>query len=238
MKRFYKTVSVQPRDGGSVVLLDGRVLKTPARAEMVLPTRALAEAVAAEWDAQQTKIAPLQMPLTRLAATAIDRVAADPAPTMQDILRYSSTDLLSYRVTEPAGLAARQVAVWQPLLDWFRQRFDIQLQVTTGIVAVPQAADMPVRLTRICDALDAMRLTALHAATTITGSVVLGLAMLERHQAAAEAHAAGLLDELYQAEQWGEDDEARQRRAALLAELQAVEIFLECLSRPEGTDLH
>jgi len=232
MKRFYKTATAAPcDDGGAVVLLDGRVLRTPARAEMVLPTLALAEAVAAEWAAQQTEIRPQQMPLTRLAATALDRVAADPETPATEIVRYGGTDLLSYRAAEPADLVALQDAVWTPLLDWLRRRYDIALKTTAGVMAVPQPAEVPERLGRVCAGLDAMRLTALHAATTATGSVVLGLALLEGHLTAAEAHEASLLDELYQARQWGEDEEARLRRAALFEELQAIDGFLAALKQ-------
>ena len=234
MKRFYKTATAAMRDGGGAsVLLDGRVLRTPARAEMVLPNLALAEAVAAEWDAQQGEITPARMPLTRLAATAIDRIAVDPAPTTADIVRYGGTDLLSYRAEAPTELVASQEQVWTPLLDWFRERYDIQLRVTAGIMAVPQAPDLPVRLETLCAGLDAMRLAALHAATTITGSVVLGLALLEGRLTAVGAHEAGQLDELFQARQWGEDEEARMRRLALREELDAVERFLQALT-PRG----
>jgi chaperone required for assembly of F1-ATPase len=227
MKRFYKSATAAARDdGGAQVLLDGRPLRTPARAEMILPTLALAGAVAAEWDAQQGEIVPQRMPLTRLAATAIDRVTVDPAPAIADIVRYCGTDLLSYRTEAPAELVASQQRTWSPLLDWFRERYDIQLLVTVGVIAVPQAADLPQRIERICAGLDAMRLTALHAATTITGSAVLGLAVLEGRLTAAEAHEASQLDELFQARQWGEDEEARMRRDALHEELAAVERFL------------
>lgn len=229
MKRFYKTATAEPCPGGAVVLLDGRLLRTPAKAEMLLPTLSLAQAVAAEWNAQTTEIAPLRMPLTRLAATAIDRVAADPAVTTAEIVRYGGTDLLSYRAETPPELVASQDAVWSPLLDWFRTRYDIQLQITSGIIAVPQAADLPSRLEKLCAGLDAMRLTALHAVTTITGSAVLGFALLEGRLDAAAAHDAGQLDELFQVRQWGEDEEARMRRVALREELAAVEQFLALL---------
>lgn len=229
MKRFYKTATAEARAGGAVVLLDGRLLRTPAKAEMLLPTLPLAQAIAFEWDAQTTEIAPLRMPLTRLAATAIDRVAADPAVTTAEIVRYGGTDLLSYRAETPPELVASQDGLWSPLLDWFRARYDIQLRVTSGIIAVPQAADLPARLEKLCAGLDAMRLTALHAVTTITGSAVLGFALLEGRLGAAEAHDAGQLDELFQVRQWGEDEEARMRRAALREELEAVEQFLALL---------
>ena len=231
MKRFYKTAMAVPRDGGgAVVHLDHRLLRTPAKAEMVLPSQALAEAVAAEWDAQEKEIAPLRMPLTRLVATAIDRVSTDRASATADIVRYGGTDLLSYRTEAPAELVASQNETWSPLLDWFRERYDIQLQVTVGVIAVPQPEDLPARLEALCAGLDDLRLTALHAATTVTGSVVLGLALMERRLTAMAAHEASQLDELFQARRWGEDEEARMRRSALLEELEAVERFVTLLS--------
>jgi chaperone required for assembly of F1-ATPase len=230
MKRFYKTATAQTEaDGTSGVRLDGRPVKTPAKAELRLPTLALAEAIAAEWAAQQDEIQPMQMPLMRLATTAIDRVAMDRSFATADILRYGETDLLAYRATEPAELVARQAAVWQPLLDWFRERYDVDILVTSGIIAVPQPAELQSRLLQVCDGCDPFRLTALHAATTNTGSVVLGLALLEGRVDARLAGEAGLLDELYQAGLWGEDAEAAQRRGNLGDDLAATERFLSLL---------
>lgn len=230
MKRFYKTATAERRpDGTAVVLLDGRTLRTPAKAELALPSMALAEAIAAEWQAQQDEIKPLQMPLTRLAATAIDRVVVDRAAATAEILRYGDTDLLSYRADGPQELIDRQIATWQPLLDWFRERYDVQLAVTQGVVAIPQASALRPRLERVCAGYDPFTLTAMHAATTTTGSVVIGLAILEGRLDAEAAHKAGLLDELYQAELWGEDAEASTRRANLLADLQSVHRFLSLL---------
>lgn len=235
MKRFYKTAAAERRpDGMSVVLLDGRPLKTPAKAELAVSSFPLAQAIAAEWQVQQDEIKPLQMPLTRLVATAIDRVAVDPSAAIAEIVRYGDTDLLSYRAEAPQELVARQGEVWQPLLDWFRDRYDVQLQTTQGIVAVPQAETLKPRLERVCAGYDPMLLTALHAATTTTGSVVIGLALLEGRIDAEAAHRAGLLDELYQAELWGEDAEAAARRNTLLSDLRAVAEFLVLLRRPEA----
>lgn len=230
MKRFYKTATAQAEADGTIsVRLDGRVMKTPAKADMRLPTLALAEAIAAEWEAQQDEVKPAEMPLTRLAATAIDRVQADRSFATDEIVRYGGTDLLSYHAADQADLAAKQAAVWQPLLDWFRDRFDVQLAVTSGIIAVPQPAELPARLQKVCAAYDAFHLTALHAATTNTGSVVLGLALLEGRVDAAAASDASLLDELHQAGLWGEDAEAAQRRANLAADLHATVQFLALL---------
>jgi chaperone required for assembly of F1-ATPase len=230
MKRFYKTATAERLDDAAVIRLDGRLLKTPAKAEMQLPSLSLAQAIAAEWDAQQDEIRPQTMPLMQLAATAIDRVAADPRYASEEIVRYGGTDLLSYRADEPAVLAARQADEWQPLLDWFRDRYDVQLNVTAGIVAVPQPAELKPRLERVCAGLDPYRLTALHGATTNTGSVVLGLALLDGRLDAEAAHRTALVDELHQAAQWGEDAEAAARRAGLLADLQAIARFLALLS--------
>lgn len=230
MKRFYKTATAQvEQDGTHSVRLDGRAMKTPSKADMRLPTRALAEAIAAEWNAQQDEIKPAEMPLTRLAATAIDRVQADPAFATADVVRYGDTDLLSYRATDQAELSAKQATVWQPLLDWFRDRYDVQLAVTSGIMAVAQPPELKPRLERVCAAYDAFHLTALHAATTNTGSVVIGLALLEGRVDAQAASEASLLDELHQAGLWGEDAEAAQRRANLAADLLATEQFLALL---------
>jgi chaperone required for assembly of F1-ATPase len=230
MKRFYKLATAEREsEDGAIVRLDGRVLKTPAKAELRLPTLALAEAIAGEWQAQQDEIRPQSMPLMQLAATVIDRVMVDPTFARADVVRYGGTDLLSYRADEPAALAERQAAEWQPLLDWFRDRYDVQMNVTSGIIAVAQPAELTPRLERVCDGLDAWRLTALHGATTNTGSVVLGLALLDGRLDAQAAHRAALLDELHQVERWGEDAEAAARRAGLLADLQATARFLTLL---------
>lgn len=223
MKRFYKTATAFHRpDGQHGVMLDDRPLKTPAKADFCLPSGALARAIAAEWEAQQTDIRPLQMPLTRLVATAIDRTAADRAAVTSEIVRYGDTDLLAYRADKPPELVARQEAVWQPLLDWFRDRYDIQFKVTQGIVAVAQSPDLKPRLEQICAGLDPLQLTVLHVLTGATGSVVIGLAVLTGTLDSEAAHRASLLDELFQAELWGEDDEAAARRMALLADLGAA----------------
>lgn len=232
MRRFYKAVGIAPAASGIVgfhVLLDGRVLKTPAKAALLLPNVALAEAVAAEWAGQGEQIKPDSMPLMRFCATALDRVAQDRSYTINELVRYGGSDLLCYRAEEPAKLTEREQQVWQPLLDWFSQRYDIGLNVTTGIIAVKQPDDLPQRLARILDPLDDFRLVALHSATTGTGSLVIGLALLAGHVDADAAFAAGQLDELFQAEAWGEDYEAQDRRDGLLEDLRQVQAFLSLL---------
>lgn len=228
MKRFYKSAVASPRpDGQHGILLDGRPLTTPAKADFCLPNLPLAQAIATEWEAQQTEIRPLQMPLTRLVATAIDRTGLDRAAATAEILRYGDTDLLSYRTEQPLDLSARQAAVWQPLLDWFRDHYDVQFRVTQGVLAVSQPPELKPRLEQICAGLDALELTVLQVVTTATGSVVIGLAVLTGALDAEAAHRASLLDEFYQAELWGEDGEAAARRTALLADLASA---VHCLT--------
>ncbi|MBP7064222.1 ATP12 family chaperone protein [Ferrovibrio sp.] len=230
MKRFYKTATAQASaDGGAVVLLDGRVLKTPAKQDMRLPTLALAEAIAAEWAAQGAEIRPQDMPLMQLAATALDRLALDRSPAVADVVRYSGSDLLAYRAEFPPELVLRQQAEWQPLLDWFRERYDVAMNVTQSITAVPQPPELAERIRRVCETIDPLRLTALQTATNVCGSVVIALALLEGRVDAMGAFRIGYLDELHQAERWGEDEEAVARRQALQAELAAIERFISLL---------
>lgn len=210
------------------MLLDARPLRTPGGAEMLLPA-ALATAVAAEWEAQSDEIRPQTMPLMRLASTAIDRVAAHRQGVVDEIAGYAATDLVCYRAKHPPELAARQHAVWQPLMDWARLRFDAPLLVTTGILPRPQPAEALASLRTAVEALDLLRLTALHAAVTAAGSLVIGLALLEGRLGAREAWEASQLDETFQIERWGEDAEAAGRRAALRRDLEDARRFLDLL---------
>lgn len=217
MKRFYKQVSVEPVAGGHAIRLDGRPVKTPARADLALPTSALAHAVAAEWDAQAEEIDPRRMPLTGLANAAIDRIAPDPAAFAQGLAAYAETDLLCYRADGPAPLVARQAAIWDPLLDWARGRYDVHFETVAGIVHRRQPDETVQRLAATVAAHDAFHLAALQPLVTIAGSLVIALAVVEGRIDAEKAFAAAHLDELWQAEQWGEDalaTEARENRRA------------------------
>ena len=205
MKRFYTAAMAVAATDGWTVALDGKPVRSPGRAPLDLPTAALASAVAAEWAAQAETIAPATMPLTGFAYAAIDRVAPDVAAFARGLAAFADTDLLCYRADAPADLAARQAAVWDPLLAWARARYDVGFFLTAGIV---HAAQPPATLARIAAAyaaFDAFRLAALHPVVTICGSAVIGLAVAEGHLTAAQAFAAGQLDELWQAERWGSD---------------------------------
>ncbi|MET3436572.1 ATP12 family protein [Sphingomonas sp. 1185] len=226
MKRFWTNVGV---DADRVVRLDDRPVRTPGRAPLALPTPALAEAVAGEWRAVEETVDPRAMPLTGLANAAIDRIGADPAPFAQGLARYAETDLLCYRADSPPELVERQDRVWNPLLDWARDRYDVHFTLVSGIMHRPQPDATVDRLAQAVAALDAFRLAALSPVVTISGSLVLALALLE---GAAEPDAvwiAAHVDEDFQAEIWGEDYLAIEARDGKRREFDAAVRFLAAL---------
>jgi chaperone required for assembly of F1-ATPase len=224
-RRFYKTAASAPVDGGWGILLDGKALRSPAKRPFVLPTEALASAIADEWQAQGEKIAPSSMPLMQFAATAIDRLADDRTTLIKEIAGYGQSDLICYRTEEPPSLAQRQEETWQPLIAWAAERYDVALNVTSGIVAVEQPGHALATFRRVLEACDLFALTALAAATGSAGSLVVALALMEGRLDADAAADAALLDELFQAERWGSDPEAERRRAAIRADLRAAKRF-------------
>lgn len=226
MKRFWTDVTVA--DGG--VLLDGRPVRTPARAMLVLPTSALADAVAGEWRAVGEMLDPRAMPLTGLANAAIDRVVPDRAAFAADVAKYGETDLLCYRAESPPELIARQAAVWDAMLDWARHRYDIGFVVTAGIVHAPQPPETVARLAAAVAGRDAFALAALSPLVTIGGSLVAALMLAEGATDADTAFDATHLDELWQAELWGEDALATEAREARRADFTAAARFLALLS--------
>jgi chaperone required for assembly of F1-ATPase len=227
MKRFWDTATAAPHEeGGFTVLLDGRPMRLPGGGPLRLPNRSLAEALAQEWqEAGGSKGEEMSMemvPLTRVAATAIDRVAQDPTPSIEAIAQYGETDLLCYRGDDPR-LAAIQAAEWQPLLDWAAQALNAPLVHTTGILHVAQPPASLAALKRAVAALPPMELTALGLAVPLLGSLVLGLALAHGRLDAAEATRLAAVEESWQQDFWGEDAEAVARRHAIAKDVALAE---------------
>jgi chaperone required for assembly of F1-ATPase len=226
MKRFYKDVQVAPQERGFAVLLDGRPVKTPARNTLILPTKHLAEAIAREWHAQGDEVIATAMPLLRLANTVIDGVTANRDEVIGAILRFGENDLLCYRAHQPPQLVARQREGWDPLLDWVRQRHGVHMRVAEGLTHVDQTPEALLALRQALEEKEPFTLGALHVIASITGSAVLALAVANGFISGSNAFALSRIDEIYQAEKWGEDAEAAKRTAHLAHELdKAVELM-------------
>lgn len=226
MKRFYKDVSIAPAEGGFAVLLDGKPVKTPSRNRLLLPTEALAASVAQEWRAQGEDIVATTMPLLRLSNTVIDGVADNRVDVISAILRFGENDLLCYRAHQPPDLAQRQRDGWDPLLDWARLRFSARMTVADGLTHIDQTPDALAALREALEGRDAFTLAGMHVIASITGSLVLALAVAEGYIPGAYAFELSRIDETYQAEKWGADDEAVKRATALAHELdKAVELI-------------
>ncbi|NEU11505.1 ATPase [Methylobacterium sp. BTF04] len=222
-KRFYAAAGSAETDGQFRLTLDGRVANTPARNPLVLPTEALAQAVAAEWEAQVAVIDPHTMPLTRLANTAIDGVAPRRDAVIDDLSAYAGTDLLAYRAGDPERLIASQAAAWDPVLDWARDALDARFILGEGVMHVTQPEATVAALRRALAQTDGpFRLAALHTMTTLTGSLLLALAVLHDHLTPEQAWEAAHVDEAYQASVWGTDAEAEIRHALRKGEFAAA----------------
>jgi chaperone required for assembly of F1-ATPase len=229
MKRFYKQAAVSPEAGGVGVLLDGRPVRTPARALLRVPTEELAEAIAAEWNAQGEKIEPHLMPLTGLANAAIDRVAPDPAAFGRGLAQYGESDLLCYRAEGPRSLVDRQARVWDPLLGWARTRFGVEIETRTGVMHRPQPPHTVEQLGRAVAARGAFQLAGLAPLVTIAGSLIVALALAEGAIGLEAAWDAAMLDEAWQAEQWGADPLAAASLENRRREFDAAYLFLTLL---------
>ena len=232
MKRFYKETGVEEAEnGGWRVLLDGKPMRTPAKSVLVVPTRALAEAIAEEWRSvpEAAEIKVTQLPLTRLAATALDRVTTQRERVIADTAKYAGSDLLCYRATDPESLVRRQHETWQPLLDWAVAQYGASLRVAGGTTFVDQPAEALGRLEAAVAAHGDLALSALYNLTHIAGSLVIALAVAEGHLAADRAFDAAQLDEIYQIEKWGEDPIAAQRHASIRHDIEAAARFLRLL---------
>ncbi len=225
-KRFYKEAGVGPVDGGFAVLLDGRPVRTPARAVLAVPTQALAEALAAEWAAQGEEIDPFSMPLTRLVNVALDRVAPEAAAVREEVANYAGTDLLFYRAEGPDALLERQAAQWDPILEWLNETYGARFFLSEGIRHVAQPDDALARV-RARLPQGPLALAALHVITTLTGSALLALALAEGRLDADAVWAAAHVDEDWNRDQWGEDELAAARRAARRIEFDAAVALLK-----------
>ncbi len=229
MKRFYKSAGVTEAPEGFGVALDGKPVRTPAKRPLVVPTRALAEAIADEWLAQADTVDPKRLPLTRLTSIALDLVAPRREAVVAEVAKYAGTDLVCYRVEQPPELAARQHAVWQPLIDWATLRFDAPLVVTSSILPVTQSPATLKAFESAVASYDSPRLAALHLATAACGSLVVALALIEGRIGPEAAFAAAELDESYEIERWGEDAEQAKRRQGLREEITVVARFIALL---------
>lgn len=228
-KRFWKTASAEPCDGGFAVRLDARPVRTPLKTPLIVPTRAMADAIAAEWQAQTGKVDPATMPCTRVANSAIDKVTPQRDEVVAMLAAYGATDLLCYRATDPEALFARQSAAWDPPLDWAATALAAPLNATTGVMHVPQPEASLARLKADVAALTAFQLAAFHDLVAISGSLVLALAITRHHLTAATAWTLSRIDEDWQAELWGIDDAAAAQARLKHADfLQADRFFALC----------
>lgn len=205
-KRVWDQVSTGEDGNGFAVFLDGRTLRTPARSPLVTPTQALAEAIAAEWDAQSGVIDPLTMPLTRTANSAIDKVAVQKSEVASAIAAYGDSDLLCYRAETPAALVTRQVDAWDPILDWADRALGARLIPRNGIIHIPQSSAALTQLADHVNDFSVFELAGFHDLVALTGSLILGFAVVKGHQTADQIWATSRIDEHWQTQEWGADE--------------------------------
>lgn len=229
LKRFYKTVSTDKAEQGWRVLLDGKPIRTPGKGLVLLPTEALAKAVAAEWDAQGDELDPLSMPMMQFASTALDYVEIYCEDVLDELVEYATTDALCYRAEEPLELVLRQRTEWQPHLDWLESEYGIHLKLAKGVMPVGQEEETLDMIYAHLLKIDNFPLTVLWLCTRHCGSLTLGLSVTAKRLSPLEAYHASRLEERFQNERWGEDDEARARRESTEKEMQAIGRFLAAL---------
>ncbi len=233
-KRFWKAAAATRGPAGWEVRLDGRPVRTPAKAPLVLPNRALAEAVAAEWEAQPTEVDPRTMPLTRASNAAIDKVAPQREEVVEILAAYAETDLLCHRAEGPEPLVRRQAEAWEPLLAWAATALAAPLVVTTGVIRVAQPPESLARLRDEVAALGPFELTGFHDLVALSGSLVIGLAALRRHRPADVLWELSRIDEAWQAERWGQDAEAAQTAARRHTDFLRAMRLIELLGVHDG----
>ena len=230
-KRFYNAVAVAERDGQFAVELDGKRVKTPARQDLLLPNRALAQMIADEFAAQDKDIVPARMPATRLANTAIDGIVSDPQVVLEDVLRFASSDMLCYRAGSPERLVKRQTELWDPIVDWAASDLGARFVLAEGVMHVEQPRETLAALgVHLGQFRDAFTVAALHTITTLTGSAILALAVAKGRITGDEAWMLAHVDEDWTIEQWGEDAEASARRALREREMVAAVKVLQAIA--------
>ena len=207
-KRFWKAAAAEACDGGFTVRLDARPVKTPAKAPLIVPSHVMAAAIAAEWDMQDGVIRPDTMPITRAANSAIDKVAPQFDAVVDELSGYGGTDLLCYRATHPQALSDRQALAWDPLLAWSGEHLGASLSVTAGVIPIAQSEQAVSALRAHVAAHDCFRLAALHDLVAISGSLILALAVTRQKLSPEAAFDLSRIDEAWQIEHWGEDEEA------------------------------
>lgn len=232
-KRFYTEVGVTEADGGFAITLDGKPIRTPSGRHVVIPSRELAEAVAAEWAAQKETLDPVTMPLTRLANSVVEGVVDRVALVADDLAKYFHTDLLFYRAGHPEALVAREAAHWDPVLFWAAETLGAHFILSEGIMHVAQPAQA-VEAARAALPKDPWSIAALHVITTLTGSALLALALAHRTRDADQVWAAAHVEEDWNADQWGVDAEAAGRRAVRLRDFTAAVAVLEAVNPPRA----
>ncbi|MCP5088148.1 MAG: ATPase [Rhodobacteraceae bacterium] len=207
-KRFWTSADVFEAEGKYGISLDGRPVQTPAKARLLVPTKKIAQGIAAEWDAQEEQIDPLSMPTTRWANAATDKVASQMEDVVGMLASYGDSDLLCYRAAGPETLVARQAEAWDPVLEWAAEQYDAPLASTTGVIPVKQSNQSVENLRVVLQRFDAFQLASVHDLVTISGSLILALAVFERKMSPQIAWSAARIDETWQKELWGEDEEA------------------------------
>ncbi len=228
MRRFYSDVTVTPDGKAFALVLDGKPMKTPAGHAFQLPTEKLAKAIAQEWAAQRDTIKPASMPLTQLATTAIDIICGARAEAVARVMAYLGSELLCLR-DDKYPLKERQEKAWDAPLAWLQSRFDVHLNVADGLKAPAQSEAAFKRLSGVVEAMDDWHLIALQSAVLACGSLVLGLALMEKHYDAAQVFELAELETTHQIEKWGEDEELMKRRDSVLVELRDIERYIELL---------
>jgi chaperone required for assembly of F1-ATPase len=228
-RRFYKVAAAAQVEGGFAVHLDGRTPKSPAKSPLILPTLALAELVAAEWDAQEKVIDSTVMPATRLAFTAIDRISETRAEVAKEVAAYAGSDLLCYRAEHPTPLVERQAREWQPLLDWAGQTLGVTFKPVAGIIHSPQPPETLAAVEALALSLDDFALASVAYAAGLLGSTVLALALRAGEIDGQRALDLSRLEEIFQAQTWGQDEEAKLRAHHLSIEAKALERWFAAL---------